>query len=167
MFDDARSATFGPRVASDGIVPRLAGTDTDRFFHVGYEDFPIPDPARLGGGDNSLNCLFYHAVAQHNLKFHLGQEVDDVFRATIEFRMALLPAEALGLGDGDALEADLLQRVLHLIEFEGFNNCLDLLHACSGLPRTQKKERSADPARLLTVCEGAKAHPMPTPRLNI
>jgi len=42
--------------------------------------------------------------------------------------MALLPAKALGLGDGDALDPDLVKGFLHLVEFERFDDCLDLLH---------------------------------------
>jgi hypothetical protein len=45
--------------------------------------------------------------------------------------MALLPAETLGFRDGDALQPDLLQRLLHLVEFEGLDNRLDLLHPVS------------------------------------
>src|SRR3546814_4141839 len=44
--------------------------------------------------------------------------------------MPLLAAEALGLGDGDAADAHFVQRLLHLVELERFDNRLDLLHAC-------------------------------------
>ncbi len=43
--------------------------------------------------------------------------------------MALLAAEALGLGDGDALQAHFLQRFLHFIELERLDDRFDLLHA--------------------------------------
>ena len=42
--------------------------------------------------------------------------------------MALLPPEALGLGDGDAGYADFMQRFLHLIELEGLDDRFDLFH---------------------------------------
>jgi hypothetical protein len=45
--------------------------------------------------------------------------------------MPFLPPEAFGFGDGDALQADLLQRFLYLVEFEGLDDCLDLLHRIS------------------------------------
>src|ERR1700730_13122048 len=45
--------------------------------------------------------------------------------------MALLPAKALGLGDGDALQADLLQRLFHFVELEWFDDRFDLLHCVS------------------------------------
>jgi hypothetical protein len=40
----------------------------------------------------------------------------------------LLPAEALGLDHRDALQSDLLQRLLHLIELERLDDGFDLLH---------------------------------------
>ena len=67
-------------------------------------------------------------VAEHDLDLHLGQEIDDIFGAAIELGMALLAAEALGLGHGDALQADLLQRLLHLVELERLDDRFDLLH---------------------------------------
>src|SRR4026208_1253113 len=122
-ISNARTGRIAGRaVVSDSVIPRLAGTNAHGFFHIRHEDFSVPDPARLGGGDNSLDCLFYHAVTEHDLKFDFGQEVDDVLRAAIEFGMALLPAEALRLGDGDALEANFLQGLLHLVELEGFDD---------------------------------------------
>lgn len=42
--------------------------------------------------------------------------------------MTLLPAEALGLGDGDALKADFLKRFLHLVELEWLDDGFDFLH---------------------------------------
>lgn len=73
-------------------------------------------------------AFFDHVVAENDFHFHLGQEVHDIFGAAIELGMALLAAEALGLGDGDALEADLLECFLDLIQFEGLDDRLDLFH---------------------------------------
>ncbi|CAH1662782.1 hypothetical protein CHELA1G11_12179 [Hyphomicrobiales bacterium] len=42
--------------------------------------------------------------------------------------MALLPAEALGLYDGYALQTQILQRFLYLVEFEGLDDCINSLH---------------------------------------
>ncbi len=60
--------------------------------------------------------------------FTFGQEVHDVLGAAIKLGVALLPAEALGLEHGDALQADLVEGVLHLIELEGLDDRFDLLH---------------------------------------
>src|SRR5580692_10959563 len=42
--------------------------------------------------------------------------------------MAFLPAEALGLGDSDALKPDLMQGFFHLVQFERFDDGFDLFH---------------------------------------
>jgi hypothetical protein len=42
--------------------------------------------------------------------------------------MALLPAEAFRLGHGEALDPDLVQRLLHLVELEGLDDRFDLFH---------------------------------------
>ena len=76
-------------------------------------------------------ALVEQVVGEHDLDLHLGQEVDDVFGAAIELGVALLAAEALGLGDGDALQADLLQRLLHFVELERLDDRFDLFHAAS------------------------------------
>jgi len=68
-------------------------------------------------------------VGHDDFEFHLGQEIDDIFGAAIEFGMALLPAEALGLGDGDAGNADFVQRLLHLVQLEGLDDRFDLFHS--------------------------------------
>jgi hypothetical protein len=43
--------------------------------------------------------------------------------------MALLAAETLGFDNGNALQANLLQSLLHLVELEGLDDGLDLFHA--------------------------------------
>src|SRR6185369_17340001 len=56
------------------------------------------------------------------------QEIDHILRAAIQLGVALLPAKALGLGHGDALEADFVQRFLHLVELERLDDRFDFFH---------------------------------------
>ena len=60
--------------------------------------------------------------------FTFGQKIDDIFGAAIEFGMALLAAEALGLDNGDALQPNFVQRLFHLVELKRFDHGLDFLH---------------------------------------
>ena len=69
-----------------------------------------------------------HVVGQHDLDLHLGQEVDDIFGAAVKFGVALLAAEALDLGHGQALDAGFLKRFLHLVQLERLDDRFDLLH---------------------------------------
>src|SRR5207244_614294 len=67
-------------------------------------------------------------IVDDDLDFDLRQEVDDVFGAAIDFGVTLLPAETLDLADRHAGDADLVQRILHLIELERLDDRLDLFH---------------------------------------
>src|SRR5690606_35460592 len=104
--------------ASDRVRSGLSGADAHRFFDVGNEDFPISDPACLGGLANGLDGGFNGVVCEDNLDFDLGQEVDDVLGAAIEFRVALLSSEALGLYYRDSLQAGFLQGLFDFFELE-------------------------------------------------
>ena len=48
----------------------------------------------------------------------LGQKIDDVFGAAVQLGVAFLPAEALDLGDGDALHADGGEGFTHFVKLE-------------------------------------------------
>jgi hypothetical protein len=93
-----------PWGGSDGVVAGFAGADADDFLdNIGDEDLAVADRpvwAALRMASTTPSTIF---VGEHDLDLHLGQEVDDIFGAAIEFGVALLAAEALGLGDGDAL----------------------------------------------------------------
>src|SRR3546814_13936461 len=71
-------------------------------------------------------------VLQDDLDLHLGQEIDDVLGAAVELGVAFLAAEALGLGHRDALDADLVQGFLHLVQLERLDDRFDLLHRVYG-----------------------------------
>ena len=103
----------------------------------------LPSPMRPGlrSPADGFDGFFDHVVAKHNLDFHLGEKIHDVFGAAIKLGVALLPAETLGLGHGDALQPNLLQSLLHLVELEGFDNGLDLLHWVFCLPSLQPAVR--------------------------
>src|SRR5262249_38100972 len=122
------AAKFPIANSLDSVQPGFAGPDADRFLDIGNEDFAVADATCLGSSADGVDRLLHQIVADHDLDFDLGQEVDDVFRTAIQFRVALLPSKALGLGDGDALQSDFLKRLLHLVEFERLDDGLDLLH---------------------------------------
>src|SRR5580704_21291 len=113
---------------SDSVQPGFSGSDPDRFLDVGHEDFAVADAPGLGRAPNCVDRLLDQVVGDHDLDFDLGQEVHDVLRTPIEFGMTLLPPKALGLGNGDALQFDLLKRLLHLVELEWLDDGFYFLH---------------------------------------
>src|SRR5215469_1162146 len=106
----------------------LAGADADRLVDRRDKDLAVADPAGVGGlldrFDRALDQRFLH----HDLDLHLRQKIDHILGSAIELCMSLLTPEALGFGDGDTLDADFVKRLLHLVELEGFDDRLDLLH---------------------------------------
>src|SRR5579883_367453 len=113
---------------SDRVFALLAGADADGLVDRADEDLAVADAAGMGGVLDRLDRALHQRVLHHHLDLHLGQEIDDVFGPAIELGMAFLPAEAFGLGHGDALNADLVERLLHLVELEGLDDRFDLLH---------------------------------------
>src|SRR5215510_7868682 len=135
---------------SDGVQSGFPGSDPNGFFDIGDEDLAVTDPPGLGGATDRLDGFLDHVVAEYNLDLHLGEKIDDVFGPAVEFGMPLLPSEALGFGNGDPLQSDLLQRFLHFVEFEGFDHRLDLLHPIS-FPRPASGAAPAWPPQVSRV----------------
>src|SRR5882724_7916730 len=112
----------------DSVQPGFSGSDPDRFFDVGDEDFAVADASRLGSAPDRIDGFLDQFVRNHDFDFYLGQEVHDIFRTAIQFSVALLTAETLGLGDGNALESDFLKRLFNLVELEWLDDGFDFLH---------------------------------------
>src|SRR6266550_7588920 len=114
---------------SDRVQAGFPGSDPDGFFDAGDEDLAVANAPGLGSTTDRLDGFLDHVVAEHNLDLHLGEKIHDVFGPPVKFGMTLLAAEAFGFGHGNALQADLLQGLFHLVELERFDHRLDLLHA--------------------------------------
>src|ERR1700730_18470967 len=112
---------------SYGGVAALASANSDGVVDARHEDLAVADAAGVRRAADRLDRLLDHLVLDDQLDLHLGQEVDDVLGAAIELGVALLAPEALGLKDGDPLQSDLIEGVLHLIELEGLDDRFDLL----------------------------------------
>src|SRR5260221_13684340 len=106
----------------DGIMPSIPRADADRLFDIEDENLAVADAPGARGIFDRFDDIVREAILDHHLDLHLGQEVDHIFSAAVELGMALLPAEALDLGDGDSGDADAVQRVLHVVELEGLDD---------------------------------------------
>src|ERR1700704_466667 len=110
---------------SYGGVAALASANSDG----------VADAAGVSRAADRLDRLLDHLVLEDQLDLHLRQEVDHIFGAAIELGVSLLPSEALGFQDGNSLQSDLIEGVLHLIELEGLDDRFDLLHLLETPPR--------------------------------
>jgi hypothetical protein len=93
------------------------------------EDLAVADLAGLGGLDDGLDAAVDVFVLDHHFHLHLGQEVDHVLGTAVQLGVALLAAEALDLGDGEAGHAHVAQRFTHLLQLERLDDGGDLFHA--------------------------------------
>src|SRR5690606_983370 len=107
---------------SHGVGAALAGANPDRLVDGVDKDLAVADPPGMGSLLNRLHGPLDQAVLEDDLHLHLRQEIDHVFSPAIELGMALLASEALGFGDGDPPDADLVEGILHLVQFKGLDN---------------------------------------------
>src|SRR5215469_14374000 len=109
------------QLGSDRIRAALAGADPDCFLDCRDEDLTVTNTAGMRRLLDGLDGALDEGVFHHYLDLHLGQEINHVFRPAIKLGMTFLPAETLGLGNGNALDADFMKRFLHFVELEGFD----------------------------------------------
>src|ERR1700679_2221572 len=110
------------------VVVGLAGADAHDLLESGDEDLAVAHLAGFRFGGDRLDHGLRHRRFHRDLDLDLGQEAHGVFRAAVDFRVALLAAEALDLGDGHALDAKRRQRFAHLIQPERLDDRGDQLH---------------------------------------
>src|SRR5512135_2756486 len=101
---------------SSGVC--FAGADAHNLLELEHEDLAVADLAGVRGLLDRLDHAVQHLGLDRGFDLHFRQEVHHVLRAAIQLGVALLPAEALDLGDGDALHADARERFAHLVELE-------------------------------------------------
>mgnify|MGYP007027297045 CR=1 FL=1 len=106
----------------------FSGADADDVLHRRDENFSVADTPRVGGLKDGIDGALKHIVLEDQFDFHLGQEIDDVFSAAIQFGVALLAAEPLGFKNGNSLQADLVKGFLHFVQLERFDDGFDFLH---------------------------------------
>src|SRR3546814_4147384 len=83
----------------------LAGADAHRLQHVEHKDLAVTDAAGAGRVLQSFHDRRHQIVGNHHLDLHLRQEVHSVFGAPLDFRLPLLPPEALDLTNRQPLDS--------------------------------------------------------------
>ena len=98
--------------------------------------------------DDGVDHLVDLGVVDEHLDPDLGDEVHLVLRPSVDLGVAPLAAEALGLGEGHALDAERLEGLFDLVELEGLEDCHDQLHCALPfveLGRVNVRPPGADP----------------------
>jgi hypothetical protein len=113
----------------DREVPSFFRPDADGLLNFGNENFAVADLAGARGSHDGFHHAVGDLVGNDDVEFDFGQEIDGVFAATINFRVALLAAKAFDLADGHPLDANLAEGVFDFLEFERLDDGFDFLHA--------------------------------------
>src|ERR1700693_743054 len=113
---------------SERVFAALAGADADRVLDGDDEDLSVSDVARLRGREDGLHHPPDQIVRDHHLDLDLRHQVHLVFGAAVQLGVALLPSHSLHLADGQAGDAQLVERVLDRVEFERLHDRLDQFH---------------------------------------
>src|SRR5690554_230642 len=104
----------------------------------------VADLAAAGGAADGIQDGLQTAVVHGHLDLDLGQEVDHVLGAAVELGMPLLATEPLDLGDGDALNAVVGQRLADVVQLEGLDDGGDEFHPLSPRLRWVSARRPHD-----------------------
>ena len=88
--------------------------------------------AYLTGNDNVLGGDLADDISDlvgHNrLDLDLRQQIDDVLRAAVNLCFSTLAAKSFDLVDSHAVKTSGLQRIFHIVDFVGLDDCSHKLH---------------------------------------
>src|SRR5262249_42973214 len=93
----------------------------------------VADLAGLRGFDDGGHSALDAVVGEDEFEFDLGQEIDGIFAASVNFGVAFLAAKAFNFGDGHPFDADFTERIFDFLQLEWFYDGFDFLHRFWGL----------------------------------
>src|SRR5690606_26110984 len=130
-----------------------------------HEHLAVADLAGARGAVDRLERRFEGLVGYGGLDLELGQEIHDVLGAAVQLGMALLPAEALDLGDGQSVHARFGERFAHLVELERADDGDDQFHAVLLLQVGAQNDLDSDTSTVSsTPARSVSCHSSPMPK---
>jgi hypothetical protein len=127
MYSLWDAAGLGPCLK--GFLAGFAGADAHHLLQVADENLAVADLAGACSAFNGFDHAVDQVIVHGGLDLHLGQKVDHILGAAVQLGMALLAAEALDLGDRDALHPDVREGFAHFVELEGFDDGCHHFHS--------------------------------------
>src|SRR5579862_9608472 len=131
------SAWARPRGSSSrsyGVGSSLAGAYAQRLLDGRNENFAIADLPGLRRRTDGFDDLIGILVGHHDFDADLWQEIHRVFGPAIKLSVPFLPAVALYLGDGHAVDPDRGQGVADFLELEWLDDSGDEFHGTARSP---------------------------------
>src|SRR5262249_50859806 len=99
-------------------------------------DFAVADLARVRRAADGADDGVEAEVVAHDLHLELGDEVDLVLRPPVNLAVTPLPPEGLDVRDGHAVDAEALERLLHIVDLERLDDGGDEIHRSPPSPPT-------------------------------
>src|SRR5260370_30703950 len=117
--------------ASSSNDVSFSGANAIGLIHGNHEHPAVADLAGTRRLDDGADRVVDDAVLHVHLDFHLGQQADVVLLAAVDGRVPFLLAMTPDFSDGHAGDAELGQRLLHVVDLVRSNDGLNQLHRCS------------------------------------
>src|SRR5579863_6141588 len=134
------------------VAVGFAGSNPQGMIDRRHEDLAVADLSGARAGRNHLDRLVGNVSRNRDFDPQLRQKIHDILRAAIDFRVTLLTAVTLDLGNGHAVDANGGQRLPDLVQLEGFDNSDNKLHVQAFIfpelrsSSIREGERGVDPA---------------------
>jgi len=132
----ATSSTNQTLRVSDGLAIQFAGANSRDLLDVLNENLAVPKLPRSSFLQDGLEHLLRMIGGDEHFDLEFGNEFHFIFRAAIDRALSPLSSITLHLRDGEAGDADRVQRVPHFVKSERLDDRGDLFHwilACSFL----------------------------------
>src|SRR5512132_617937 len=145
----SRPTGAGRSLTLESVGTHLAGPDPEHLFDGRHPDLAVADLAGAGGLRERVDDAVHLLVVAKHLDLDLRDEVDLVLGAPVDLGVPALPPEPLDVGRGEPVHAQVLQRLLDLVEPMRFDDRDDELHGapeCVDAPSLARERRArADP----------------------
>src|SRR5512132_979003 len=124
----SRPTGSGRSLTLEGVGTHLAGPDPEHLFDGRHPDLAVADLARASGLRERVDDTRHLLVVAEDLDLDLGDEVDLVLGAPVDLGVPALPPEPLDVGRREPVHAEVLERLLDLVEPVRFDDRDDELH---------------------------------------
>ena len=129
---------------SKRILTSFTGSNPNRIFQVGDENFAVADLAGLGRLQDGIDHRLQILVRANHLDLDLRNKINRVLSTAIDFGVAFLSPEPANLADSHPVDTVVGQGILDVFELEVADNGFDFFHDQSS---NLVASNSADPTK--------------------
>ena len=130
----------------------FARPNSHRFLHLDHKNLPVADLPCFRCLQNRIDRALDAVIGDHDLEFHLGQKIDRVFAAAINFAVPFLSPESFHFAHGHPFHADFRQGFAHRLALKRLDHRLNFFHRAQTRGREQKRKPTPALLVLSTIC---------------